>query len=226
MVRCPLDTDRNTRFRLLSSGIPLVDARMDETLTVLPSPDSPYSPQRGDTESAVLIACPAADEVVDSWRRRLDSSRPLGVPAHVTLLYPFVDPADLDDDVMLRLVALASRFRTFEFTLAEVRWFGDSVVCLAPEPVTPFRRLTDALVESFPGHVPYGGVHDEVHHHLTVGDGGTFSERRRAASALQLAVPICERAEHLDLMVGGDALDSWHVAAQFPLGERARPGSG
>src|SRR5215207_2399787 len=49
------------------------------------------------TESALLIPVPAAEPTLQRWRERLDPACRLGVPAHVTLLYPFVAPAALDD---------------------------------------------------------------------------------------------------------------------------------
>ena len=45
-----------------------------------------------DTESAVLVPIPAAERVVSTHRSRLDGAAALGVPAHVTVLFPFVPP--------------------------------------------------------------------------------------------------------------------------------------
>jgi 2'-5' RNA ligase len=179
----------------------------------------------GASESAVVVPCPQADVAVDVWRRRLDPSCRLGVPAHVTLLYPFVAPSELDAGVLERLEDVANRVDGFEFSLVAVRWFRDVAVYLAPEPVEPFRQLTDALVAAFPGHPPYGGIHDPIVHHLTVGDGAAVADMRRAEAALQAALPIRERASHLHVMVGGDSERSWRVVSQIALG-RARPDEG
>jgi hypothetical protein len=46
-----------------------------------------------DTESAVLVPIPAAERVVSTHRSRLDGAAALGVPAHVTVLFPFVPPS-------------------------------------------------------------------------------------------------------------------------------------
>jgi hypothetical protein len=170
-----------------------------------------------EAESAVLVPCPRADRVVQAWRTRLDPSCGLGVPAHVTLLYPFVSPPDIDAAVLRRLEAVAGGVQVFEFSLAAVRWFRDQAVYLAPEPVEPFQRLTGALVESFPGYPPYGGIHDSVVHHLTVGDGADITDMRRAATALEGALPIRETASNLHLMVGSDEPGSWRVVARLPL---------
>ena len=51
-------------------------------------------------QSAVILPVPEADAVIGEWRRRLDRSAAWGVPAHVTLLFPFVAPADIDARVL------------------------------------------------------------------------------------------------------------------------------
>jgi hypothetical protein len=45
------------------------------------------------TYSAVLVPVPEAERVVSRYRARLDGAAALGVPAHVTVLYPFVPAA-------------------------------------------------------------------------------------------------------------------------------------
>ena len=50
-------------------------------------------------ESALLVSVPAAEPAVSAHRSRLDPGAPLGVPAHITVLYPFLPPAAIGDDV-------------------------------------------------------------------------------------------------------------------------------
>jgi len=45
-------------------------------------------------ETGVVVPVPAAAAVVGHWRKRYDTSAPLGVPPHVTICYPFV-PLDM-----------------------------------------------------------------------------------------------------------------------------------
>ena len=44
------------------------------------------------TETAVLALVPEVEPVVGEHRRRLDPTTAAGVPAHVTVIYPFVPP--------------------------------------------------------------------------------------------------------------------------------------
>ena len=74
---------------------------------------------------------PAAG-AIDRYRYRLDpSSRDARAPAHVTVLFPFMAPAQISDSVIGQLSELFAGYDSFGFTLSEVRWFDDRVVYLA-----------------------------------------------------------------------------------------------
>jgi hypothetical protein len=90
---------------------------------------------------------------------------PNGVPAHVTILFPFADAAAVDEASVAELVG---RFRAFDFTLDRLEHFEDGTAWLRPVPSAPFVDLTAAVMERFPGHAPYEGAFDEVIPHVTV----------------------------------------------------------
>jgi hypothetical protein len=171
------------------------------------------------TESALVVLVPEAEPAVSSWRSDLDPSAALGVPAHVTLLYPFVEPTDLDDTVLSTVARAIGVSRPFDFALDEVRWFGDTVMWLAPSPPAPFIVLTQALVDAFPDCPRYGGsVGDEIIPHLTVADGAPLALSQRAARAVREALPLRARAQAVALLVGGRSPMSWRVARKLELG--------
>jgi 2'-5' RNA ligase len=169
-------------------------------------------------ESALVIRVPEAEALVGGWRRRLDPSAAWGVPAHVTILYPFVAPAAIDAELRSRVAALLAGAAPFAFTLAAVRTFGDDVLYLAPEPAEPFRRLTDLLVDAFPEHPPYGGGFDEIVPHLTVAEGVSRAEMRAARAAVERGLPVACRAVEVTLMAGAQVPRSWQAVARFTLG--------
>ena len=51
-------------------------------------------------ESAIVALISEAENLVEPFRRRYDPSAAAGVPAHVTILYPFKPPHALTDDVI------------------------------------------------------------------------------------------------------------------------------
>ena len=54
-------------------------------------------------ESAVLVPVPEAERAVGGHRDRLDRAAAWGVPAHVTVLYPFVAPPAITATVIAGL---------------------------------------------------------------------------------------------------------------------------
>ena len=107
-------------------------------------------------ESAIIV--PVSVPVgVNRLRERMDPSAADGVPAHVTLIYPFMPPSELKDNVRRRVEDIIAAEPAFPFVLASVgRW--PKVVYLQPDPEDPFRRLTAALASAFPDYPPYEGA--------------------------------------------------------------------
>src|SRR6478609_2078534 len=129
-----------------------------------------------ETETALLVEVPAADAAVGPYRDILDLAAGWGVPAHLTVLYPFVPPAQLDDDVQSAVAEIASRVPAFDLTLAGVKWFGSDVVWLAADDLGPLRQLTTLVVERFPDHQPYRGAIADQTPHLTFGNLRTLAD--------------------------------------------------
>ena len=170
------------------------------------------------TESAVLVAVPEAEPLVGHHRAELDWAARWGVPAHVTVLYPFVPPALIDDDVLARLCAAVRGTGRFTAHWREVRWFGEDVTWLAPEPESRFRALTEAVFAAFPEHPPYEGQFEDVVPHLTIGDQGTLAQRRSAAADVAARLPLTSDVTEVLLMVGTDQPGAWRTMASCPLG--------
>ncbi len=118
-------------------------------------------------ESALVITVPEAEPLVKAWRERYDSSAAAGVPAHITILYPFAPPGEITPAMLVELHDLFAQFTAFEFALTGLRRFPEHLY-LAPSPAEPFKALTHAVVEHYPKYPPYGGAFAEVIPHLTV----------------------------------------------------------
>src|SRR5919197_629007 len=153
-------------------------------------------------ESAVVIEVAAAAPAVDAWRRRFTYDGPLGVPAHVTLLYPFVPPERLDDEIEAKLGAIIRRAEPFEFVLGRTERFPE-LLYLAPERREPFLHLTEAIAGAWPEPPPYEGVHDFVIPHLTVA-GAEERVLDEIAKALEPELPIEARASEALLLEEGE----------------------
>jgi 2'-5' RNA ligase len=176
------------------------------------------------THTALIIEVPAAEPAVGAHRATLDPAASWGVPAHITLLYPFLPPATIGDDTLAAIAGIAAAEPAFELTLDRIGWFGDTVVWLAPNPARPFHTLTAALTARFPQAPPYGGAFDEIVPHLTIGEGGPRPTLQAAAAAVGTHLPITTTVTTIRLIAGiHEPGDNWHPVADFPLGPGHRP---
>ena len=172
----------------------------------------------GASQSAVIVAVPCAEDAVAQHRAQFDRAASWGVPAHVTVLYPFVPPADIDAQVMETLAAAIGSVPGFHATFMTTGWFGADVLWLAPEPAERFRALTVAVSEAFPAYPPYGGEHTDVVPHLTVGHGAEVAELREAEEQVLTHLPIRVDVTAAALWCGTNEEESWQQVAALPLG--------
>jgi 2'-5' RNA ligase len=165
--------------------------------------------------SALIVAVPEAEPLVHEWRLRYDNAR-LGIPAHITLLFPFVPAEDLDEKLFGELRGLFARQPAISFSLTRLAEFPDETLWLAPEPPKPFRRLTELIFERYPDYPPYEGIHDEVIPHLTV-SAGDASLRDELDAALTPHLPV--EAEAHEIVLLEELPDGhWRTRQRFPLG--------
>ena len=177
-------------------------------------------------ETILLLPVPAAEPTVGRHRARLVESARDGVPAHITVLYPFLPPAQISGQLLASLGRLFAGFAAFEFTLDRVGWFGEEVVWLGPRDPAPFRVLTSAAFAAFPSCPPYGGQHAGglPSPHLTIGKAGGQQALCAAAESVLPCLPIEATAAEVILMTGprpgtpGIPPGQWRTVAAFPLG--------
>jgi 2'-5' RNA ligase len=170
------------------------------------------------TETALIVPVPEAEPAVAAHRAALDRAAGWGVPAHVTVLYPFLPPDRVDAEVLRAVGEAVATVPRFAATLASVGWFGDHVVYLAPRPDEPFRALTAAVWRRFPQTPPYGGAFDDVVPHLTVGHDAAPEALVSAADAVAAHLPIHASITAVRLIRGSAEPHSWRTVAEFPLG--------
>lgn len=172
---------------------------------------SPASPLR----AGLIVPVPEAEAILQEWRARLGPTTEPDVPAHVTLLFPFLPLSSLSaaDAADLRAMFLVRPALTVTF--ASVGLFPD-VVYLAPAPADWFKQATLALSARF-GMLPYGGLHSQIVPHLTVArhtDPATLADiARQLAPSLPISTNACEVWLMEESPAGG-----WAHTATFPLG--------
>jgi 2'-5' RNA ligase len=169
-----------------------------------------------DPISAVVVRV-RLPPALERLRERHDPAAALGVPAHVTLLYPFFPVIQLPDEARPALARIAADVRPFDARFTRVGRFPN-VVYLVPDPSPPFARLTASIAGRFPAFPPYGGAFRAVVPHLTVADSDE-APLDAIASTVERFLPFTRRIEAIEVLVqrpGGPWRRRWRI----PLGIR------
>jgi 2'-5' RNA ligase len=164
-------------------------------------------------EAAIVALIPEVESLVMPFRVRYDSSAAAGMPAHVTINYPFT-PRPIQDD----LCNLFLDYPSFEFMLSRVERWPD-VLYLAPEPSVPFIELIEHVARRFPESPPYGGLFPDVVPHITVAHTQDPEVLARAAEEFGRVsagrLPVIARLEELWLMDNQEG--RWRKRLRLPL---------
>jgi len=168
-------------------------------------------------ESGFIICVPEAEATVGSLRERFDSSARLGVPAHITVLFPFMSPENINASVVQRIESVVRESQRFEFSLTRVARFP-ATAYFEPEPAAPFIALTESLFREFPQFPPFGGEFPTIIPHLTVAHGSAAEAEiaeAELASSLALHGPIKSVCRSLVLMENSSG--TWRQMHVFPF---------
>jgi hypothetical protein len=169
-------------------------------------------------ETALIIAVPACEPAVGRFRERYDSSAVVGVPAHVTLLYPFLAPDAVSADDLAALTTLFASAVAFDVVFARCRRFGTRVLWLAPEPDEPFLDLMHRLFERWPECPPYHGTipRDDIVPHLTISDSTEGDHLDRIELAVAASLPV--RTRVTEALLIENRTGRWTTRETFLLG--------
>jgi 2'-5' RNA ligase len=121
-------------------------------------------------ETALICRVPEAERYIGRYRERYDPSARRKVPAHVTILYPFMPPEEVDGEVLETLRGITASVPRFEYHLGETRRFPVALY-LEPKPDRAFSALTDGVFRAFPDYPPFAGKFATVVPHVTVAHG-------------------------------------------------------
>jgi hypothetical protein len=175
--------------------------------------------ETGPARSGLVVPVPEAEPVIGALRMRLDQNAALGVPAHVTVLFPFVPAADIDDGVLGAVADVVGPVPPFGYAFPRTDWFDDAVLWLAPADPGPFRELTARVVAAFPQHPPFDGAFgDVVVPHLTVGHGRPRPALAAAEQEVLPRLPVTGTASEVLLLAQTGPGGRWEQRASFPLG--------
>ncbi len=167
-------------------------------------------------ETGLIVPVAEVESLIGDLRARHDPSAALGVPAHVTILYPFRPWATVRRSAIVRLKQVLRGVAPFELSFASAGRFP-GVLWLAPEP-GPVEALIGAVTQAFPECPPYAGRLADPVPHLTVAvdkDEAVLDEAERLLR-MRLATPVRTRVGTLDLYLRTGK--GWRQRRRFRLG--------
>ena len=167
-------------------------------------------------ETAIVIPCEVADPIIGPWRARHTPDGRDGMPAHITLLYPWVERFGEGD--MAKVRGALSTFEAFDFSLPKIAEFPGlgSVVYLEPEPRLPFIMMIEAVAAAFPDHPPYGGAFEDIVPHATILETDPNSALEdEVTQALKPRLPILEHANQAWVVANRDG--RWQTESEVDL---------
>ena len=169
------------------------------------------------SQTALIVEVPEAEAVVGNLRTRFDGVSLLGMPAHITVLYPFIEKQELTEPIRKRIAEVVSGVMKFGFQLCELGEFPETVY-LAPSPKADFIQLTEAIAREFPDYPPFGGIHDSVIPHLSVLNGNKkYVKEVKAALESSLELNDGIRSNCVEVALFGFDNARWEKLDVFKL---------
>ncbi len=166
--------------------------------------------------SAVIIVAPhEAQAAAMPLLQRYAPETSVRVPAHITILFPFV-PVGRLAEASAKLREICGPVAPFDIMMEGYDSFP-GVKFMNPVNPQPIQAVFRKIYAAFPECPPYGGQfgHD-LHPHMTVGEFA--SEREQAGAVFPDYAPFSFRVERLHLVYGPiDAALPWITYDVIPL---------
>ena len=167
-------------------------------------------------ETALICRIPEIEAHIARYRERYDPSARRNVPAHVTVLYPFMSPDELNADIVARLRDIVRAVPCFSYRLMRTRRVPVALY-LEPEPDTQFSALTDGIWAAFPDYPPFAGKFATVVPHVTVAHG---DEELLCSIEIELRIALSSgvSARCSEVLLIENSTGRWETLHTLPLG--------
>jgi 2'-5' RNA ligase len=170
-------------------------------------------------ETAIIIVAPhEVQAFAVPLLKQYSPETMMRVPAHFTVLYPFV-AVDRLDEACERLRGICAGVAPFDIT---VRGYGTfpAVTFMQAENPEAIKALFRPIHAAFPDCPPYGGVFgDDLHPHMTVGEFA--DEAAQAAGVFPDYTPMTFTVSRLHVLYGPiDEALPWITHAVIELGDQ------
>lgn len=167
------------------------------------------------SDATALIIRVALPSRLEALRLRCVPDAADGLPAHVTVSYPFAAPDAIDDGVVALVAQVVARRAPWTMRLVERRRWPDTVYA-SVEPEAPAIGLQADLEAAFPSLPIYGGAIDAFVPHVTVAEGGAADDPAVDADPGWDDLPFSCAVREVELIVRAPT-GRWDVERRFPM---------
>ena len=122
-------------------------------------------------QSALILPVPEIEEIARPYRNKYTTDGAAGMVAHITILYPFLQQYELDEQAEKTLHDAISQINPFTFYLVGLNRFDTyHALYLEPEPEDDLLAVIQSIARTFPDHPVYGGsiAIEKIQPHLTI----------------------------------------------------------
>jgi 2'-5' RNA ligase len=166
-------------------------------------------------QSAVIVRV-GLPSALDRLRRRHVADAADGIPAHVTLLYPFIAPHALDRGVRATIASIARRHAAFDYVLGGPARWPDTIYA-AIDPVQPFLAIHRELSRAYPDYPVYSRPAPfELIPHVTIAEGASAVDPSVMTEPAWSSLPARRRARALEV-IASDGRGRWRLVWRLPL---------
>lgn len=180
-------------------------------------PDIRTQPLGRPSDRSAVIVRTWLPRQLDALRRRAILDADKGIPAHLTLLYPFISPERLDESVRSVVAEIARSHPSFDFNLTGAHtWPG--TVYAAVAPTEPFARPQADLSGAFPAFPIYGQPPGFIFvPHVSVAEASDYDLAEAVEDPAWKGLPSARRATAIEVIVSDGA--GWRTRWRLRLGQ-------
>jgi 2'-5' RNA ligase len=172
------------------------------------------------SEATALILRVALPPRLEALRMRCVPDAVEGLPAHVTVAYPFAQPDAIDDEVVELVAGIAARHAPWTMRLVGRRRWPDTIYA-AVDPEAPAVALQADLEAAFPTLPIYGGAIEVFVPHVTIAEGPSADDPEVDTDPGWGDLPVTRAVAGVELIVRG-ADGRWGTTRTFPMGDPGR----
>jgi hypothetical protein len=166
-------------------------------------------------DASALIVRVHLPPALDALRRANVPDARLGVPAHLTLLYPFVPVGKLEPSLRRSIAAIVAHHVAFDYHLTGPKVWPDTIYA-GVDSGRPFLEIHRELAAAFPDYPIYQARVGDLVPHVTVAEGPAVADARTVEDPAWHALPTRRRAYSLELIAPGRD-GRWSTVWRFRL---------